>query len=577
MPSKWFQPFKSLYSFIIIIVIVVSQICFYECLQVEGYWSPLTSPLKVVARFGIQKSEPNHKEETSGYAFGNITLISHPSEARNNHLFGNSVMLFVNRTLFKQIYHIYSQYYGENVHLDVNKSKSFCERIYDLVEDKFDDHQCSNQNHQPNSVNKTTTTIGSSETINFVRYVPCQTNRTCTQPTNQAKPLTSYQFTYVIDNRNEPTFWFLLLLSCQRQFISENISKGNNSLSNCTWKPTEHLKSLISYDIWLVNGHPTSGSNSFIDFDHQFSFEQQNLFIYIALNVVYLILLVVQLFALSNQKVRGLNWLFTVSLAIQCLAYFFFCLHKIVFAHNGKGFETLCTVADVMKIMSTALFMLFVLMIAKGYPITKQEIFSKTMLLIIWSIYTFIKIILYVWIKRSLNFIEEVDEYHTVPGWISLGFRIILMIWFLHELRHTMVLEHDSRKLRFYLHFGAGMLVWFVHLPLVAMVAMQIDLLWRYKIISGFSSAADIVAFAIVTRLMYQMKYNQFSSHHHDQSEVEYNDDLDYYDEVHENCTNSETIQFSKAAKFRSTHILQYDNLSCDSAAVNNHKSSIKT
>lgn len=70
-------------------------------------------------------------------------------------------------------------------------------------------------------------------------------------------------------------FWFLLLLSCQRQFISENISKGNNSLSNCTWKPTKHLKSLISYDIWLVNGHPTSGSNSFIDFDHQFSFEQQ--------------------------------------------------------------------------------------------------------------------------------------------------------------------------------------------------------------------------------------------------------------------------------------------------------------
>ena len=48
-----------------------------------------------------------------------------------------------------------------------------------------------------------------------------------------------------------------------------------------------------------------------------------------------------------------------------------------------------------------------------------------------------------------------------------------------------MILEHDARKLRFYLHFGAGMLVWFVHLPLVAMVGLQIDLMWRYKIISG--------------------------------------------------------------------------------------------
>lgn len=43
--------------------------------------------------------------------------------------------------------------------------------------------------------------------------------------------------------------------------------------------------------------------------------------------------------------------------------------------------------------------MLFVIIIAKGCPISKPEIFSKTMLVLIWSLYTIIKIILFVWIK----------------------------------------------------------------------------------------------------------------------------------------------------------------------------------
>lgn len=59
------------------------------------------------------------------------------------------------------------------------------------------------------------------------------------------------------------------------------------------------------------------------------------------------------------------------------------------------------------------------------------------------------------------------------------------MLWFLFELRATMMVEQDQKRLKFYLHFGAGIMVWFVHLPLVAIVALQIDLIWRYKLIFG--------------------------------------------------------------------------------------------
>lgn len=51
------------------------------------------------------------------------------------------------------------------------------------------------------------------------------------------------------------------------------------------------------------------------------------------------------------------------------------------------------------------------------------------------------------------------------------------------------MLERDLKKTRFYLHFGAGFLVWFVYLPLVSVVCTYVSSLWRYKtIISEFAN-----------------------------------------------------------------------------------------
>lgn len=62
------------------------------------------------------------------------------------------------------------------------------------------------------------------------------------------------------------------------------------------------------------------------------------------------------------------------------------------------------------------------------------------------------------------------------------------MLWFLWELRNTMKYEHSTRKLDFLLHFGASSLVWFIYLPIVAIVASQVSPLWRFKLLLGRSS-----------------------------------------------------------------------------------------
>jgi len=124
------------------------------------------------------------------------------------------------------------------------------------------------------------------------------------------------------------------------------------------------------------------------------------------------------------------------------------------------------------------------------------------------------------------------------------------------------------------------MLVWFVHLPLVTMVALQIDLMWRYKIISGiediwkwfltikliifslcnctgFSASADLLAYGIVTRLMLQRRKNHFLGH---ESDLEFHDELEYYDD---HSLNSETYTFSKA-NYRNNKQMYDNRISCD-------------
>ena len=77
------------------------------------------------------------------------------------------------------------------------------------------------------------------------------------------------------------------------------------------------------------------------------------------------------------------------------------------------------------------------------------------------------------------------DHIHKWNFTSQISYRSAIMIWFLWELRNTMKYEHSTKKLDFLLHFGASSLVWFIYLPIVAIVASQVSPLWRYKLLLG--------------------------------------------------------------------------------------------
>jgi len=88
-------------------------------------------------------------------------------------------------------------------------------------------------------------------------------------------------------------------------------------------------------------------------------------------------------------------------------------------------------------------------------------------------------------LQTEIDVIEDIDEYQTWPGWFMLLLRVFIMFWFLYELRNTLSQERQPHKLNFFLHFGAAALVWFIYLPIAALIALQLTLFWRTKFLLG--------------------------------------------------------------------------------------------
>lgn len=113
-------------------------------------------------------------------------------------------------------------------------------------------------------------------------------------------------------------------------------------------------------------------------------------------------------------------------------------------------------------------------------------------------------------LQTEVDIIEDIDEYQTWPGWLIIVFRTLIMVWFLYELRTTMLYEHNTQKLNFLLHFGASSLVWFIYLPIIALIALHVSALWRFKLLLGITYSADCFAYCMMAHLLWPTRSEQY-------------------------------------------------------------------
>lgn len=134
-------------------------------------------------------------------------------------------------------------------------------------------------------------------------------------------------------------------------------------------RPTAYT---IHYDIWLVNGAPSSRSNN--RFEHQFSYEHHDIVeIYIYSFIIYLFILPFILYRLRSHF-HYLYLLLAVYVGFELISRFLSLIHNFVFAYDGRGVYTLQFLGELIESIGGGLFIFILLVIARGWTIRSREL-----------------------------------------------------------------------------------------------------------------------------------------------------------------------------------------------------------
>ncbi|XP_062596858.1 uncharacterized protein LOC134258349 [Saccostrea cucullata] len=301
----------------------------------------------------------------------------------------------------------------------------------------------------------------------------------------------NYQFTYKIMDKQIPRFWYMSIVACYR----------NTTNKNCSWVSSDD-DITIDYDIWLVNGDPIY--KKWNPVEHQFSFEEHDIFeTFLGFLGVYVIIVPFWFYVYSKQRHSLTKFL----LLITCTeAFGIFCnfIHVAVFASNGVGVYWIAVLGNAIDTVAQCLFMLSLLLLAKGWMITQPTIRGKKTVFSLWGIYTLLNCVLFLWNLFEVDVISNKDEWQTWPGYLICGFRIVIMIWFIVELRHTFLSSRcPETRLQFLQQFGAYFLVWFIYLPVLVILNTQFSALWKKKIMLCITNGADLLSYLILLHLLW--------------------------------------------------------------------------
>ncbi|CAH0545819.1 unnamed protein product [Brassicogethes aeneus] len=443
-------------------VFVVACLCTSKGTHLKGTFKT-DEFFKFLIKFGFQKTDIHQPDLTHGFIYGNIT---------SKNKFPVPVTLAVlDRSRFLEFY---NNRHSERVY----DKDQICKQMFRTLKKIAYNAKCNVNGND------------------YLRRVPCPKGGLCKDEEDPFNVVKNSQFTYAIQNFNHPSFWYVSMVACYL------------NTTTCEWHHHEYPHSYeINYDIWLVNGNPNT---SYSPLTYQFSFDRQNtLELYIIFWLCYMVLVPLQCHAVKIQK-HPVTRLFTVSLLLDFVALCLILIHTLKHAVDGEGYPKLEMMGDIFDILSRTTFMLLLLLLAKGWAVTRIDFTGKPLVFAIWLCYGVVHILLYVWNLTEVDIIEDIDEYQTWPGWLIIVFRSLIMIWFLYELRTTMMYEHNSEKLNFLLHFAASSLVWFIYLPILALIALQVSALWRFKLLLGITYSADCFAYCVMAHLLWPTRSEQY-------------------------------------------------------------------
>ncbi|KRZ56300.1 hypothetical protein T02_8002 [Trichinella nativa] len=441
-------------SSLILLISISSNVV--ETVKISGRWHHGTGDplLTLLTGFGFQKTDPADLEATRGFIFGNITDgMAKPV----------GYLILIASDWIEEMKTVY------------RSDNASCKQLMSRLSDLAFERRCFPKNGQ-----------------DFFRSIPCPVGNICPDEDDRTNIISGYQLTFRIQDVIQARFWYLALVNC----ILDDA---------CNWVPFNSTIDL-QYELWLVNGHPSRRNRN--PLEHQFSVEQQDtLELYLFACCIFIGLFGAHLYSISLGRFRShRSSVAMLSLVgLQVLYYSVRCGHCIAIVVGGVSIVPLLHVGDLLFSLADVLFALLLVHFATSWPKSFQHFPAKRKLTTIFGPLA-LTAQLTLTICATMSRVELLPNHfvETWPGWLILALRLLLMKWFLTELRISLQRERDSsHRSKFLLHFGSGYMVWFIYLVALGALVGEFSVLWRYKVLNGICFFANFVAYAAMVHLFW--------------------------------------------------------------------------
>jgi hypothetical protein len=247
----------------------------------------------------------------------------------------------------------------------------------------------------------------------------------------------------------------------------------------------------------------------------QFSFDEQGLpAMYLVFWLFFLILTAVHMWGVAilvrNGSYHPLVRILTSCIVLELFSLFFMFIHYAVYANNGHGAPGLKGFGEFIDLIAQLLFIFLLILIAKGWAITKNEITDKPIIIGTMAILAIVYLAMFIWDQVGRSPASSVYIYDAGAGISMLVFRTLAMIWFIFCVFQTTREETNPNKRLFYFVFGGAYPVWFIMLPFIAIVASAIAAWDRFKIVQALYLVMNLIGFSAIAFLLWPSRVAEY-------------------------------------------------------------------
>ncbi|XP_076310961.1 transmembrane protein 145-like isoform X2 [Tachypleus tridentatus] len=196
--------------------------------------------------------------------------------------------------------------------------------------------------------------------------------------------------------------------------------------------------------------------------------------------------------------------LYMASLIFECAGISCLCIFYGVFAHDGIGLPVFKLLGRLLEAISTMVFLLLLILISKGYTVTRGRLkpLTSAKIGVFMTVYTVVYSTLFIYEKKVFDPGEVLYVYDSPAGYGLVGMRLVGWSWFVYANIFTLI--HYPEKSRFYTKLFLIYSLWFLSGPVIILISTFMVPKWmREKLINGielFISLTAHLTFFILTR-----------------------------------------------------------------------------